>query len=102
MHRRLLDALTDICAAEESPRPNWLPTSRTGFTVHHYGFWPNFVWPTMCGSGSSSDVSVKVAGTDRYIEHELVREKRMTRKDLDWWRERISGLSPTAVEVRSP
>lgn len=61
LHRQLLDKLTDFCT--DKARPNWLRVSGTGFTLHHYRFWPNYVWPTTCGSGgTSSDVSVTVAG----------------------------------------
>jgi molecular chaperone DnaK len=39
-------------------------------------------------------VSVRVGAKGHYVDHQLVRESRMTQEQLDWWRERISGLSP--------
>jgi molecular chaperone DnaK len=39
-------------------------------------------------------VQVKVQGTDRTLQHELVRDHALTQEQLDRWREFISGLPP--------
>jgi molecular chaperone DnaK len=41
-------------------------------------------------------VTVKVAGADKELKHEITRENTLTTEELDAWRKYISGLGPVA------
>ncbi len=45
-------------------------------------------------------VRVTVAGTDKLLRHEIVRDNSLTREQLNGWRKYISGLPPLAEVVR--
>ena len=43
-------------------------------------------------------VRVRIVGTSTNLQHEITRENTLTQKQLNTWRERISGLPPTEEE----
>ena len=45
-------------------------------------------------------VRVKVAGTDKLLRHEIMRDNSLTREQLNGWRKYVSGLPPLAEVVR--
>lgn len=46
-------------------------------------------------------VRVKVEGTGKLLQHEIMRDNSLTREQLNGWRKYVSGLPPLAEVVRS-
>ncbi len=46
-------------------------------------------------------VRVRVAGTGKFLQHEIMRDNSLTREQLNGWRKYVSGLPPLAEVVRS-
>ncbi len=44
-------------------------------------------------------VTVKVAGTNKKLKHEIIRENSLSKDQLNSWRKYISGLPPLAEVV---
>ena len=45
-------------------------------------------------------VQVKVAGTDKLLRHEILRDNSLSREQLNGWRKYVSGMPPLAEVVR--
>ena len=41
-------------------------------------------------------ITVKVSGTEKFVQHEIVRDNRLSPEVLDQWRKRIAGMDPPA------